>query len=66
VADGIRGIQGGGGGAGGAVSIDYNYLLAYISNNISASGGDGKSSGGGGRIRFWNQNWVNTTFYYPN
>jgi hypothetical protein len=55
--DGVSGIQAGGGGSGGGVSIDFSYLKGNA--NISAIGGNGKSSGGGGRIRFWNHRWKN-------
>jgi len=28
-------------------------------SKVSANGGSGKSSGGGGRMRIWNHNWRN-------
>ncbi len=57
MADGVGGYQGGGGGAGGSISIDYTQLSTLNGSLISANGGIGKSSGSGGRIRIWNQNW---------
>ena len=55
--NGVGGIQGGGGGAGGSISIDYTNIVSVNHSKIIANGGVGKSSGSGGRIRFWDQNW---------
>jgi hypothetical protein len=57
LANGVGGIQGGGGGAGGSISIDYTQLSASGNSIMTANGGNGKSSGSGGRIRIWDQNW---------
>lgn len=54
--NGVGGIQGGGGGAGGSISMDF-YVMTSNYSTASANGGAGKSSGSGGRIRFWDQNW---------
>jgi hypothetical protein len=40
------------------VSIEYSNIFG--SGFITANGGNGKSSGGGGRIRIWNHNWKTT------
>jgi hypothetical protein len=58
LANGISGIQGGGGGSGGSISIDFMNSNTFGSIVISVNGGDGKSSGGGGRIRYYNHNWT--------
>jgi hypothetical protein len=57
LANGVGGIQGGGGGAGGSISVDYTQLSTAENSIMRANGGNGKSSGSGGRIRIWDQNW---------
>lgn len=61
----MGGIQGGGGGAGGSISIDYTNFAAANNSKITAIGGVGKSSGSGGRIRFWDQNWPTVSTINP-
>jgi len=63
LANGIGGIQGGGGGSGGSISIDYCSPTISGLVNISANGGSAKSSGGGGRVRFFYHNW--TSIFSP-
>ncbi len=60
-ANGSPGVQGGGGGSGGAVSIDFFSLFLFNSNSISAKGGFSRSSGGGGRVRMFDHNWLQQT-----
>lgn len=60
LSNGVGGIQGGAGGAGGSVSLDF-YVLTSNDSTTSANGGAGKSSGSGGRIRVWDQNWKTYT-----
>lgn len=62
ISNGIGGIQGGGGGSGGSVSVDFCSLTTLSSPLISANGGNAKSSGAGGRVRFFNHNWASKTF----
>ena len=66
LANGIGGIQGGGGGSGGSISIDYCIPTITASVNISANGGNAKSSGGGGRVRFFYHNWTSIFLPYQN
>jgi hypothetical protein len=58
LANGVGGIQGGGGGSGGSIAIDFTTLNMMGMVNITANGGTGKSSGGGGRVRFYYHNWT--------
>ncbi len=37
------------------MALDYSQIVG--NSNISADGGNGYSSGGGGRIWLWNHNW---------
>jgi len=66
-ANGAAGIQGGGGGAGGSISIDFGQLqfIGTTPNFILANGGNGRSSGGGGRMRIWNHYWLTPSGLTP-
>lgn len=61
LANGTNGIQGGGGGSGGSISLDFAAVQIATTPGtsvmITANGGSGKSSGGGGRIRYFYHNW---------
>ena len=57
-ANGVGGIQGGGGGSGGSISIDFLNLNTSGNVSILVNGGNGKSSGGGGRLRYFYHNWT--------
>ena len=59
LANGVAGVQGGGGGSGGSVSIDFSFADLTDKVRISANGGNARSSGGGGRVRFFYHNWAN-------
>lgn len=62
-ADGLGGLYGGGGGSGGSINVQ----TAYVSGKgeISAMGGVGKSSGGGGRISLQLMMWLNGSIVQP-
>lgn len=58
--EGKSGTQGGGGGSGGSIALDYQLIRGNCS--ISAKGGAGKSSGGGGRMWVFNHKWRYQTY----
>jgi hypothetical protein len=55
---------GGGGGSGGSINIQTAYVQG--SGQLSAEGGIGKSSGGGGRISLQLMMWTNSRFVQQN
>lgn len=64
LADGSPGILSSGGGSGGSINIELAVLTGNLS--LSARGGQGKSSGGGGRIALKFMMWRSSDFVVVN
>lgn len=62
--DGLPGLFGGGGGSGGSINIQTASVNG-ASGQLSAQGGSGRSSGGGGRISLQFMQWANASLQQP-